>query len=97
MSNDNLTFFEKTHGQWERIFNEFVADPKFLLAMQNAGKHNFHCLSFSVRLSDWLHPITKPFLFLVSLLHNIAFNNFIINNFNAQWILNNVKAMKSIL
>jgi type IV secretory pathway component VirB8 len=26
----------------------------------------------------------------VSLLHNIAFNNFIINNFNAQWILNNI-------
>lgn len=37
MSN-NLTFEEKTFGNWHKIFNEFVANPNLHLALINPGK-----------------------------------------------------------
>lgn len=38
MSNNNLTFEEKTFGNWHKIFNEFVSDPNLHLALINPGK-----------------------------------------------------------
>lgn len=38
MSNNQLTFEEKTFGNWHKIFNEFIKNPNLHLALINPGK-----------------------------------------------------------